>query len=140
MTRIVAPTPIAISTTKLTARVIWSHLWLLLCRYQTAIAYTRHWPTMTAMVPAKDRGMSERGCVAVSCHTHAMGSVGEICRVMSFRTNTPDTQDSARFTNMRNSRSQRSTQSRLKSWYSASRAAECVAVEMDDSIQMRKKW
>lgn len=52
----------------------------------------------------------------------------------------PQTQESARLTNMRHCRSQRMTQSRRKSWIRARSVALCVAMERRESIQMRKKW
>lgn len=101
---------------------------------------TIHCPAMTPMVPAMEIAAFEAAEWDGICHTHAIGSVGFKSFRTACSTKIPNTIERTRLTNINACRSQRRTQSRLKSLTSASNVDRCVAVDKRDSIHIMKKW
>jgi hypothetical protein len=116
------------------------HLPFLPCRYQTPSMKTRQLQTITAIVPAIERPALEGAPFESSSHTQPTASVGAIFFNVAISTKTPKTHDKTRLTNIKNCRSHRSTQSRLKSLTKANSVDKCVAVDRRLNIHMMKKW
>ena len=140
ITLVAAPTPMATRTSKPVIWMVLIHLRALICRYQTPTPKKMHWPVITAIVPAMEMPALGGAPCDGSSHAHEIGSVGAMFFITDMRTKIPETHDKTRLMNMRNWRSQRRTQSRLKSLTRASRVEMWVAVDSSDSIQMMKKW
>ena len=98
------------------------------------------WPAITATVPAMDNAALLEVPRDSTSQTQAIGSLGSMFFSTVCRMKIPLKIPRNMLMSIKNWRNHRSTQSRLKSFTSASSVARFVAVDSRERSQMMKKW